>query len=266
MQWRGHATQVGIILTVRFLPMPNVTRLERLLVRAIDGIPNYYQVCVGEGVEKCVGGGRRGAQVGSRRGKAWVRTRKGARERACSCGGRHSQLLPGVGGRTCGKLVETLNVGQGEYKERVRTKKGAGAPACACAGWHSKVLPGVGGEGEPSSWVRGRVCSGEILLTLLPCLPPTSPNFMSPPVSIVQVLAGYRYQGITDTSSCLSAPFLLRTAKIITSAFTLPHIFFVKVVARYGYQDVIDHSAAFVSQVRARNARVLIMFDIGHQW
>lgn len=72
-----------------------------------------------------------------------------------------------------------------------------------------------------------RVCSGEILLTLLPCLPPTSPNFMSPPVSLVQVVvAGYSYQGITDTSSCLSAPFLFPTTKVITPAFSLPPVFF----------------------------------------
>lgn len=67
MQPRGHATQVGIILTVRFLPMPNVTRLERLLVRAIDGIPNYYQVCVGGGVEKCGGEGAGGSSWGKER-------------------------------------------------------------------------------------------------------------------------------------------------------------------------------------------------------
>lgn len=84
MQSRGHATQVGIILTVRFLPMPNVTRLERLLVRAIDGIPNYYQVCVGEGVEKCVGEGAGGS--------SWGKERQGLGEdeeggwSACLCG------------------------------------------------------------------------------------------------------------------------------------------------------------------------------------
>ena len=80
------AMQVGILLTVRFLPMPNVTRLERLLVRAVDGIPNYYQVWVGEGVEKRGGGG-----------SSWVKQRQGARTRkatgapACSCAGWQSQ-------------------------------------------------------------------------------------------------------------------------------------------------------------------------------
>lgn len=38
--------QVVIILTVRFLPMPAIMPIERLLVRSIDGVPNFYQVWV----------------------------------------------------------------------------------------------------------------------------------------------------------------------------------------------------------------------------
>ena len=36
--------QVVILLTVRFLPMPTIKSVERLLVRAVHGVPNFYQV------------------------------------------------------------------------------------------------------------------------------------------------------------------------------------------------------------------------------
>ncbi|GAX79004.1 hypothetical protein CEUSTIGMA_g6444.t1 [Chlamydomonas eustigma] len=35
---------VAILLTVRFLPMPTIKNVERLLVRAVSGVPNFYQV------------------------------------------------------------------------------------------------------------------------------------------------------------------------------------------------------------------------------
>ena len=69
--------------------------------------------CVWEKVWKSVWGRGRGAQVGSRRGKAWVRTRKGAGVPACAGGGWHLQLLAGVGGRRCGTAMGTLNVARG---------------------------------------------------------------------------------------------------------------------------------------------------------
>ncbi len=32
-----------MFLSVRFLPMPSIKNVERLLVRSVQGVPNFYQ-------------------------------------------------------------------------------------------------------------------------------------------------------------------------------------------------------------------------------
>jgi K+ transporter len=45
---------VTIFLTVRFLPMPYIKNAERLLVRAVKGVPNFYQVVSRYGYQEVV--------------------------------------------------------------------------------------------------------------------------------------------------------------------------------------------------------------------
>jgi len=46
--------EVVIFLTVRFLPMPHIKNMERLLVRAVAGVPNFYQVVARYGYQDLV--------------------------------------------------------------------------------------------------------------------------------------------------------------------------------------------------------------------
>eukprot|EP00798_Chlamydomonas_sp_ICE-L_P014146 gene14146-20109_t len=51
---RHFLRNVAIFLTVRFLPMPSVIHSERLLVKAVYGVPNFYQVVARYGYQDIV--------------------------------------------------------------------------------------------------------------------------------------------------------------------------------------------------------------------
>ena len=36
--------EVVVIMTVRFMPLPYVAHSERILIRVLPGVPNFYQV------------------------------------------------------------------------------------------------------------------------------------------------------------------------------------------------------------------------------
>ena len=46
--------EVTIFLTVRYLPMPYIKNVERLLVRAVQGVPNFYQAVSRYGYQEVV--------------------------------------------------------------------------------------------------------------------------------------------------------------------------------------------------------------------